>query len=447
VQLAKPSALDAFLAGLGDIPHETAAAAVAAKSRDFFWYSPILKEQLAACVGEVIVTPRSEADVLAVARLCVAHRLPLTARGGGTGNYGQAVPLHGGVVLDLTGLAAIGPVVDGTVRAGAGAKLKDIDARTRPEGWELRMFPSTYRTATIGGFIAGGSGGVGSIAHGVLNERGAIAGARVVTLEAEPRVVELRGYETNRVQHAYGTNGIITELAIPLAPAQPWTDIAVAFDDFMQLARFAEAVAHTDGIVKKLVTAVAWPIPRSFGTLKAALPAGCALGLFMIASATLLPFDELVAAFGGEVVYRMSDAEVAASGAVPIFEYAWNHTTLQVLKRDKDVTYLQSAFPSLDLVDEMNRRFGDEVVQHLEFIRTGGEAVIRALQIVRYTTAERLNAIIRAHEERGCPVFNPHTYVIEDGGRKVTDAAQLAFKRVTDPFGLLNPGKMRGWTP
>jgi FAD/FMN-containing dehydrogenase len=439
--------MDAFLRGLGDIPHDTAPNTVLAKSRDFFWYSPILKELLADCVGDVVVTPRSEADVLAVARLCVEHRLPLTARGGGTGNYGQAVPLRGGVVLDLTNLNAIGPVVDGTVRVGSGAKLKDIDLQTRRAGWELRMFPSTYRTATIGGFVAGGSGGVGSIAHGVLNERGSLAGARVVTLEAEPRIIELRGFETNRVQHAYGTNGIITELDIPLAPAQPWVDIAVAFADFMQLARFSEAVARTDGIMKKLVTAVAWPIPRYFNTMKATLPDGCALGLCMIAAATLVPFFELVEAFGGEVVYRQTDAEVAASGAVPIFEYTWNHTTLQLLKRDKDVTYLQSAFPDLERVAEMERTFGDEVIQHLEFVRSNGEVAIRALQIVRFSTADRLNEIIRIHEERGCPVFNPHTYVIEDGGRKVTDANQLAFKRLADPLGLLNPGKMRGWTP
>jgi FAD/FMN-containing dehydrogenase len=42
-------------------------------------------------------------------------------------------------------------------------------------------------------------------------------------------------------------------------------------------------------------------------------------------------------------------------------------------------------------------------------------------------------------------VFDPHTYVLEDGGMKQTDPEQLAFKRHADPLGLLNPGKMRGW--
>ncbi len=42
----------------------------------------------------------------------------------------------------------------------------------------------------------------------------------------------------------------------------------------------------------------------------------------------------------------------------------------------------------------------------------------------------------------GAFVFNPHRYTLEEGGMKQTDAVQLAFKRETDPQGLLNPGKM-----
>jgi FAD/FMN-containing dehydrogenase len=83
-----------FMADIADVPTITEAALIRQKSRDFYWYSPILKEQLRGRFGDVVVCPRSEADVLLVARACVRHRVPLTVRGAGTGNYGQAVPLE-----------------------------------------------------------------------------------------------------------------------------------------------------------------------------------------------------------------------------------------------------------------------------------------------------------------------------------------------------------------
>lgn len=196
----------------------------------------------------------------------------------------------------------------------------------------------------------------------MLNERGSLLGARVVTLEAQPRVIELRGTSVLRVQHAYGTNGIIIELEIPLAPVQPWEELAVAFDDFMQLARFCQNVGETDCIAKKLVTAVAWPLSAYFKTLASDPAPGRALGLFLIGVSSVDAFLELLDGFGGTVVYRKSDAQASAENLVPIYEYTWNHTTLQVLKLDRDVTYLQSAFPDLTLVEQMIWRYGDEVM-------------------------------------------------------------------------------------
>lgn len=440
--------IEALTAELAGIAAEAAPNIVRQKSRDFFWYSPILKEKLENCVGDLVVTPQSEAEVMRIAQLCARHRVPLTVRGAGTGNYGQAVPLAGGVVLDMIALNAIHPVADGVLRVGPGAKMRDIDVKTRPEGWELRMFPSTARTATIGGFIAGGSGGIGSITYGMLNDPGAVLGLRMVTVEAEPRIIELRGRAVNRVQHAYGTNGIITELELPMAPAQCWVEIIVAFDDFPPLARFCQAVGDADGIAKKLITAVAWPLPQYFRTLPVAAPDGAALGLMMIAAASVEPFLELLESHGGRPLYRKTEEQAARDRAVPVYEFTWNHTTLQVLKVDKSMTYLQSAFPDTDTlahVDKMRTMFGDEVMMHVEFVRDRGRTTCRGLQVVRFSTAARLAEIIAIHEAQGCMIFNPHTFVLEDGGRKITDPEQLAFKRATDPLGLMNPGKMRGW--
>jgi FAD/FMN-containing dehydrogenase len=210
-----------FAAELDGIPVITDPALVRQKSRDFFWYSPILKAQLNRMSADIVACPRTEQEVVAVAAQCARWRVPLTTRGGGTGNYGQAVPLHGGVVLETTALDGIASLQDGLLTVGPGRRLVEIDAATRPQGWELRMHPSTKRTATIGGFVAGGSGGAGSITWGGLRDAGNVISASVVSCEATPRVVTLTGEAVMGVNHAYGTTGIITELTIAMAPVQP----------------------------------------------------------------------------------------------------------------------------------------------------------------------------------------------------------------------------------
>ncbi|TIT58124.1 MAG: FAD-binding oxidoreductase, partial [Mesorhizobium sp.] len=154
---------------------------------------------------------------------CHRHGVPVTPRGSGTGNYGQAMPLSGGVVLNLAEMNAVQAIAPGRVVTGPGAVLAEIDKATRAHSaQELRMSPSTYNTASIGGFVAGGSGGVGSIRWGGLRDLGNVIRLRTVTMEAEPRVMELTGEEVLKVMHAYGTNGIITEVEMPLTASYDW---------------------------------------------------------------------------------------------------------------------------------------------------------------------------------------------------------------------------------
>ena len=119
------------------------------------------------------------------------------------------------------------------------------------------MFPSTRGTASIGGFVAGGSGGVGSITWGGLRDLGNVLRLKVLTLEAEPRALELTGSDLHKAVHAYGTNGVIVEVEAPLAPHYDWADVIVGFDSFDAAAAYALALGEQDGILKKLITVVA----------------------------------------------------------------------------------------------------------------------------------------------------------------------------------------------
>jgi FAD/FMN-containing dehydrogenase len=438
-------AIERLLHDLSGIPQVTDEKLVRQKSRDFFWYSPVLNRQLRDLSAQAVLMPRDETDVIRIAAACYRHKVPITPRGGGTGNYGQAVPLHGGVILDMTVLDAIEWQRPGMLRVGPGRKLVDIDRETRPNGWELRMHPSTKRTATIGGFIGGGSGGIGSVTWGGLREPGNVAAARIVTLEESPRVLELRAAETGAVNHAYGTTGLITALEMPLAPAWDWIELLVSFPTFMDAARFGYAVALADGIVKKLVTPIAWPIPESFRQVRAHCPDGRAVLIAMIAAESVPAFKSLLT--GGEITLERPTDETP--GAVPLYEFTWNHTTLQMLKRDRTVTYLQALHPAdrvLESVAEIESLFGEELIPHLEFLRVGGKVTASGLPIVRYTSDERLFQIIEEHRARGVSIADPHQVTIEDGaGHKRLDTDQLAFKRRADPLGLLNPGKMRSF--
>jgi FAD/FMN-containing dehydrogenase len=437
---------NAFAAEMGGIEVIRDPTQVSKLSKDYYTYSPILQALLSDKVGDVVVRPASEAEVLKVAAVCVHHKIPVTVRGAGTGNYGQCVPLQGGVILDLTKMHAVKWMKPGLACVEPGAKLAAIDKQTREIGWEIRMAPSTYRTATMGGFIGGGSGGIGSITYGQLRDRGNLNAVRVVTMEDEPRVIELRGDEVQKVNHAYGTNGIITELEIPLAPAYAWAELIVTFPDFMTAAHFGQTLADSDGIIKKLISIHAAPIANYFAALKSYLPANCHCALLMIAESSLEPLGELVKQFNGTVCYQKSAQE--ASKGLTLGEYTWNHTTLHARSVDPSLTYLQTLFPpdqTLKLLEHMYHHFGDEVMMHLEFLRSNGSALPAALQIVRYTTPERIQEIIKYHEDQGAFIANPHTYILEDGGRKTIDPVQLQFKQMVDPYGLLNPGKMKAW--
>lgn len=413
------------------------------RSRDFFWYSPILNKQLADKAADLIAIPNDEAEVVRIAAACARRRIPLTVRAAGTGNYGQAVPLEGGVLLDITRLSALEWQKPGIVRAQAGARMLDIDVETRPNGWEQRMHPSTKRSATVGGFVCGGSGGVGSVTYGGLREPGNILAARVVTVEEEPRILELRDDAAQKVNRAYGTTGIVTALEMPLAPAWRWIDVIVAFDSYMEAFEAGYAVALADGVIKKLVTPISWPIPGYFGQLKEHCPEGKSILICMVAEASLGPFRAIIEG-RGTVTYEAPSEE--GPGTVPLYEYTWNHTTLQWLKSDRSITYLQCMFPHdrlIDSVEAMMAAFPDEVIPHHEFIRFGGRLTASALPILRYSTPERLNEIIALHEAAGVMIANPHVVSLEAGSRhKRADADQLGFKREVDPHGLLNPGKM-----
>jgi len=201
--------------------------------------------------------------------------------------------------------------------------------------------------------------------------------------------------------------------------------------------------------VKKLLSPVQWPLPQHFAAYRPYCPDGKSLLLGMIGDMSLESFKTLLASFKGTITYAAPSDD--SPGKVPLYEHTWNHTTLQVLKTDRGVTYLQCLYPHdriADAVAQVAAKFGDEVMQHLEFIRLNGLMTASGIPVIRYRSPERLYEIMAGYEACGIMIANPHVVTLEDGSRyKRVDADQLGFKHEVDPMGLLNPGKMRSFMP
>jgi FAD/FMN-containing dehydrogenase len=441
----------ALRAEIGPIKWEDNSILVKQKSRDFYWYSPVLKRELEGVTADVVVSPTSEAEVRAVLAAAYKLGIPVTPRGAGTGNYGQAMPLIGGVLMNLAEMNKIRSIERGRVVCEPGALLIDIDRAAEASAQELRMFSSTHATASIAGFVAGGSGGVGSISWGGLRDFGNVLRLRVMTMEEEPRALELTGEDLHKAVHAYGTNGVITEVEMPLTARYEWVDVIVGFDSFDAATAYALALGEQDGILKKLVTVVAGPAPHDyFLRHRALITPGDSVVILMIAPHALDAFEAFTRPYkDARILLDSSKASPETlAGLPPNYELTWNHTTLRALRVDPRITYLQVRYPNegaLGLIKRIHERYGDEVRGHLELIRFNGRIGFAGLPLVRFTTEARLDDIIAEHEAMGAMIFNPHRYTLEEGGMKQTDAIQLAFKRETDPRGLLNPGKMIAW--
>jgi FAD/FMN-containing dehydrogenase len=454
--------LRAFRDAIAGIPCSDDPQTLETKSRDYYWYSPVLKEQLDGKCGELVVRPASEDDVVRIAAACAKQRLPITVRGGGTGNYGQCVPLEGGVILDITGLDRVLDVQPGSVLCEAGILIADLERAVRshpavPGGQELRMFPSTRDIATIGGFIAGGYAGAGTVRNGILKDPGNVTLIRVVTLEETPRVIELEGADIQKVHHAYGTNGIITRLRLSLNPAVDWVHHVALFPSYATALRFG--CEATERIGRDLDCFLITAVDRRFSPYYEAefgdrFPPDADAVFSMVHPASLPAWCELLARHGGRETMALTEAQLQGERVFPAFECAYNHTTLMALRMDRSWTNLQTVAPwtpgvgiDVGLVERQMDRWGDEVLQHHEFGRQFGQCVAFGLPLVSYLDKERLYEIIREFEADGCMVFDNHVYTIEDGGMKEIDTAQIDFKKVADPHGLMNPGKTRGWLP
>ncbi len=412
-------------------------------SRDFYDYSPVLKEKLSHCIAELVVRPSSVEAVLVVASACFRHSIPLTLRGSGTGNYGQCVPLKGGVVMLMNGLRQIRDFnpVTGEVTVETGCLLRDLNEELIRHGRQLRLLPSTWRSASVGGFIAGGSGGIGSVRWGFLRDPGHLTGLEIITLEKSPKILNLNGSSAEPLNHAYGTNGIISSLTLTTTPFICWHEAIVDCSNWSQavdLMKQFTCAAIDLYLCTLLERKVVEQLPHWCGS-----PTDNHRILLLLAPDGIETVRRLSVAIGAN--FKDLGPENLQRGT-GIRELSWNHTTLHMRGSDKNWTYLQMLLPQpeLKMMQEIKETWGDNVLWHLEGVRQFGVQRLAALPLVRWQGMPSLNKLMNQCKEKGAIIFNPHAITVEDGGLGVVDADQVNAKSSYDPKSLLNPGKLKG---
>jgi FAD/FMN-containing dehydrogenase len=437
--------VEQFRQDIGNVVSTTDERQLRLKSRDFHWYSPILTPQLQNCRADIVVAPQSEQEIETVAAAAARRRIPLTVRGGGTGNYGQSVPLKGGIVLDMTRYDKVMAVTPGSIHVQAGAFIASALEAALATGQQLMMYPSTMKSATIGGYLGGGFAGIGSVRHGIIRDSGMIQSLKIMTLEEQPRTLALSGDDVGFVFHAWGTTGIILEAQLKLVPAEKWIDCIATFPSYGDVIAFGNATFASDLDIF-LLSAVERRFAPFYKRLNAYFDGSRHAMFSMVKESDVERFFALAGKFNGQRSMAVSAAESAAANLRRIHETAFNHTTLMALQVERQWTYLQVVMPNPfepELAEEQMRRFGDEVLMHHEYTREKGRCRIGGLPLIRYTTERRLQEIMRSFEDDGCVLNNPHIFKLEDGGRFDPEGRKMAFRADVDPFGLMNPGKLR----
>src|SRR5262249_36478115 len=232
-------------------------AGVGEASRDWWPLAMIwaLDAQVAARAAAV-ARPASVDDVAAVLRVCDEARVPVTAAAGRSGVCGASVPLHGGVVLDLCGMAGIVDV-DGEsmvldVLPGTfGTWLED--ALRADHGATLGHWPQSIDLSRVGGWLGCRGAGQSSPRSGKIEDMVvglavALADGRVVHTGGAPRAA-VGPDLTQLFVGSEGTLGVITGARLRLHPA-PAVEQRAAFG----VSSFARGIEACRGVLKRAAT-------------------------------------------------------------------------------------------------------------------------------------------------------------------------------------------------
>ncbi len=235
----------ALLAALGTILPTTSILTAAEDTRPYECDGLTLFREL----PNAVLLPDDEAQVVAILKLCHAARVPVVARGAGTGLSGGALPDRDGVILSLTKFKRI-LAIDALARTATvepGVRNLAISEAAAAFGLHYAPDPSSQIACTIGGNVAENSGGVhclkyGLTLHNLRRVRAVLISGEVVEFGSE--ALDASGYDLLAlITGSEGLLAITTEVTVKLTPLpRDARCVLAAFDDVASLGAAVAAI-------------------------------------------------------------------------------------------------------------------------------------------------------------------------------------------------------------
>jgi len=200
----------------------------------------LLKPLIGNTIPDVVVQPQTEQELAELVRWAAQNKLPLTPRGKASSGYGGVLPVKNGVVVDFYHMNKVVKIDPGalTVTAQAGVIWEKLDRKLAKPGLTLRLYPSSYPSSTVGGWLAQGGAGIGSYEAGWFRDN--VVSARVVLPSGEVR--EFSGKDLDLISEAEGITGFISEVTVRIMPLDELDIVAIGCPDPHDMQKFVQTL-------------------------------------------------------------------------------------------------------------------------------------------------------------------------------------------------------------
>ncbi len=203
----------------------------------------------------LVVLPDTVTQVQQVLRLCTEHRVPVVARGAGTGLSGGALPLEDGVLLSLAKFNRILEIdpLNRTATVQPGVRNLAISEAAAAHGLYYAPDPSSQIACSIGGNVAENAGGVHCLKYGLTVHN--VIGLKFLTVDGElvtlgGKRLDDSGYDLLALlTGSEGLLGVITEVTVKLLPKPERAQVVLAVFDDIEKAGSAVAAIIAAGVI------------------------------------------------------------------------------------------------------------------------------------------------------------------------------------------------------